>query len=94
MWLQWCILVEVNDVTVNNTAAYDATANNVNKKVIFKNCAPFSGCRTGINNTQVDPAKDTNIAIPTYNLTEYNKNYSKTSGSLWQYCKENNSPKW
>ena len=23
-----------------------------------------------------------------YNLIEYSDNYSKTSGSLWQYCKE------
>ena len=23
-----------------------------------------------------------------YNLKEYSDNYSKTSGSLWQYCKE------
>ena len=23
-----------------------------------------------------------------YNLREYSDNYSKTSGSLWQYCKE------
>ena len=23
-----------------------------------------------------------------YNLIEYSNNYSKTSGSLWQYCKE------
>ena len=23
-----------------------------------------------------------------YNLIEYNNNYSKTSGNLWQYCKE------
>ena len=23
-----------------------------------------------------------------YNLTDYNDNYSKTSGSLWQYCKD------
>ena len=22
-----------------------------------------------------------------YNLIEYSKNYSKTSGSLWQYCR-------
>ena len=26
--------------------------------------------------------------MPTYNLIEYSDNYSKTSGSLWQYCKE------
>ena len=26
--------------------------------------------------------------MPMYNLIEYSNNYSKTSGSLWQYCKE------
>ena len=28
-------------IAVNNTAAADADANNTNKKVIFKNCAPL-----------------------------------------------------
>ena len=26
--------------------------------------------------------------MPMYNLTEYSDNYSKTSGSLWQFCKD------
>ena len=26
--------------------------------------------------------------MPTYNLIECSDNYSKTSGSLWQYCKD------
>ena len=26
--------------------------------------------------------------MPMYNLIEYSDNYSRTSGSLWQYCKE------
>ena len=26
--------------------------------------------------------------MPMYNLIEHSDNYSKTSGSLWQYCKE------
>ena len=26
--------------------------------------------------------------MPMYNLIEYNDNYSKISGSLWQYCKD------
>ena len=43
------ILVKGN-ISVNTTAA-DADANNTNKKVIFKNCAPFTDCIT-INNTQ------------------------------------------
>ena len=41
-----------------------------------------------INNTQVDDAKDIDIVMPMYNLIEYSDNYAKTSGSLWQYCKD------
>ena len=41
-------------ITVNNTAAADADANNTNRKVIFKNSAPFTNCISGINNTQID----------------------------------------
>ena len=51
-------------ITVNNTAAADADANNTNKKVIFKNCAPFTNCISKINNTQVDNAKDIDIVMP------------------------------
>ena len=81
------ILVKGN-ITVNNTAADGAAANNTNKKVIFKNCAPFTDCISKINNTQVDNAKDIDIVIPMYNVIEYSDNYSKTSGNLWQYCKD------
>ena len=75
-------------ITVNNTAAADADANNTNKKMIFKNCALFTNCMNEINNTQVDNAKDIDIVMPMYNLIGYCDNYSKTSRSLWQYCKE------
>ena len=80
------ILVKGN-ISVNNTAAEDADTNNSNKKVIFKNCSPFTYCISKINNTQVDNAKDVDIVMPIYNLIEYSNNYSETSGSLWQYCK-------
>ena len=73
-------------ITVNNTAADSAAANNTNKKVIFKNWAPFTNCIRDINNTQVDNAKDIDIVMPMYNLIEYSDNYAKASGSLWQYC--------
>ena len=75
-------------ITVNNTAAADADAKNTNKKVILKNCTPFTNCISEINNKQVDNAKDIDIVMPMYNLIEYSDNYSKTSGSLWQYCKD------
>ena len=51
-------------ITVNNTAAADADANKTNKKLIFKNCAPFTNCICEINNTQVDNAKDLDIVMP------------------------------
>ena len=76
------------NITVNNTAADGAAANNTNKKVIFKNCAPFTSCISKTNNTQIDNAEYIDIVMPMYSLIEYSNNYSKTSASLWQYCKE------
>ena len=75
-------------ISVNNTAAVGDAVNNDDKKVIFKNCAPFTNCISEINNTQVDNAEDIDIVMPMYNLIEYSDNYAKTTGSLWQYYKD------
>ena len=75
-------------VTVADTSAAGAAANNTEKKVIFKNCALFTYCISGINNTQIDNPKDIDIVMSMYNLIENSDNYSKTSGSLWQHCKD------
>ena len=75
-------------ISINNTAGAGVAANNTNKKVIFKNCAPFTNCISEINNTQIDHAKDIDIVIPMYNLIEYSDNYAKTTGGLWQYYKD------
>ena len=53
--------------TVNDTSAAGAAGNNTNKKVIFKNCAPFTKGISKINNAQVDNAKDIDIVMPMYN---------------------------
>ena len=58
------------------------------KDVAIKNCAPFTNCISGIDNTQIDNAKDIDIVMPMYNLIEYSDNYSKTSGRLWQYYRD------
>ena len=71
------ILVKGN-VSVNNNADAGAAANNVNKKVVFKNCAPFTNCISKINNTQTDNAEYIDIVMPMYNLIEYSDYYSKT----------------
>ena len=70
------------NITVNNTADAGAAADNTNKRVIFKNCAPFINCISKINNTQIDNAEYIDIVMAMYNLIEYSDNYSKTSGSL------------
>ena len=59
-----------------------------NKGVIFKNCAPFINCISEINNTQIDNAKDIDIVMSMYSLIEYSDNYAKTTGSLWQYFRD------
>ena len=56
--------------------------------VAFKNCAPFSTCTTKINEIFVDEANHIYIAMPMYNLIEYSDNYSDTSGSLWQFKRD------
>ena len=73
-------------ITVNNTAADGAAANNTNKKAIFRNYPPFTNWISENNNAQVDNAKDVDIVMPMYNLIIYSDNYAKTSGSLWQHC--------
>ena len=39
-----------------------------NKGVIFKNCAPFTKCISKINDTEIDNAQDIDIVMPMYNL--------------------------
>ena len=66
-------------ITVDDTSAAGDTANNTNKKVIFKKCAPFTNCISEINNTQIDNTKDIDIVMSMCDLIEYSDNYSKTS---------------
>ena len=81
-------IVAKGNVTVNNRAGDGAAANNIGKKLIFKNCAPFTNCISKVNNTQIDNTEYIDIVMSMYNLIEYSDHYSKTSGSLWQYFKE------
>ena len=64
-------------IIINNTSGAGAGANSINRKVIFKNCAPFTNCISVINNTQIDNAKDIDIVMPMYNLIECSDNFAK-----------------
>ena len=82
------ILVKRKIITGAGDGAAARQADEKDKGVALKNCAPFTNCIGEINNTQVENAKDINIVMPMYNLIEYSDNYAKTSGSLWQYFRD------
>ena len=81
----------------NNTAANVTATNNANKnafgnkKLVFKNNAPFINCISKTNGVKIDNAEDLDVVMPMYNLLEYSKNYKKTTGSLWNYYRETSS---
>ena len=81
-------LCDYSDAYILVTGNITVNGGNDNTKVAFKNCAPFEKCRTEINKTFVDDAQHINIAMPMYNLIEYSDNYSDTSGSLWDFKRD------
>ena len=58
------------------------------KSVAFKGNAPYINCISKINGVQTDNAEDVGVVMPMYNLLEYSKNYRKTTGSLWNYYRD------
>ena len=80
-------LYDYSDAFILVTGNITVAANN-DTDVAFKNCAPFSTCTTKINDAFVDEANYIYIAMPMYNLIEYSDNYSDTSGSLWQFKRD------
>ena len=84
-----------NDFVEPNTTEAIATAtNNANnnafgeKKIAFKNNAPFINCIIKINGTKIDKAEDLHVVMSMYNLLQYSKNYRKTAGPLWNYYRD------
>ena len=70
-------------IVVRGTITVTDPNNNVyDKKVAFKNNAPFIGCISKINNTLIDNVEDLDIVMLRYNLIEYSRNYSKALGNL------------
>ena len=55
------------------------------EKVSFKNNASFINCISKINGIKIDHAEDLDVVM---HLLEYNKNYKKATGSLWNYYRD------
>ena len=77
-------------VWVKGTITVTNPNNNVNfdRRLTLKNNAPFVSCISKINGKLVENAENLDIVIPMYNLLEYSKNYEKTSGSLFNYYRD------
>ena len=81
-------LFDYSDAYILVTVNITTTPNNAATQVVFKNCAPFKKCRTKINETFAEETDFINITMPMYNLIEYSDNYSDTSGSLWNFKRD------
>ena len=77
-------IVGKGDITLEG----NSSANKRNKNLEFKSNAPFINCIPKINGVQVDNAEDLDVVMLMYNLFEYSKNYRKTTGSLWNYYRD------
>ena len=73
--------------------AYILVTGNIDNKpdgstVAFKNCAPFQSCNININDELIEAAKYLDIIMPMYNLLEYSGNYQDTTGTLYQFKRD------
>ena len=73
---------------MRNAADTDDIALGALRQVAFKSNAPFKDCRREVNDTFVDYADFFNNAMPMYNLIEYSDNYCDTSGTLWDFKRD------
>ena len=62
-------------ITGKGADAAARQADERDKGVIFKKCAPFISCKSEIYNTETDNAKNIDKVMPMYNLTEYSSNW-------------------
>ena len=59
--------------------------------VVFKDCSPFTRCVSHINDENIESAETLDIIMRVYNVIEYSDNYADSSGSLYQF-KRDESP--
>ena len=83
-----CYFSEAYIVVKRKITVTNPDNNAYNKKLAFKNNAPFVSCILKIIKTIIDNAEDLDVVMSMHNLLEYSKNYSKTTGSFWNYYRD------
>ena len=83
-----CDFTDAYIVVKGTITVTDPNDANCNKKLALKNNAPFTSCNSKLNNTLIDNTEDLDIVMPMYNVLGYSKNYTKTTGILWNYYRD------
>ena len=83
-------LCDYSDAYILVSGNIENRANNAS--VVFKNCALFTKCITHINDEHLETAENLDIIMPMYNLLEYSDNYEESSGSLYQFKRDEPPP--
>ena len=81
-------LCDYSDAYIIVTGDIIVNGSNADTDVAFKNCAPFTRCITHINDEHLESAENLDIIMPMYNLLEYSDNYEDSSGSLYQFKRD------
>ena len=84
-------LCDYSDAYILVTGDIKITGIAADANVALKNWAPFTRCATHINDEHIKTAENFDIIMPMYNLIEYSDNYADSSGSLYQF-KRDESP--
>ena len=85
-------ICDYSDAYILLTGDIKVTDITADTNVALKNCAPFARCVTHINDEHFETAENLDIIMPMYNLIEYSDNYTDSSGSLYQF-KRDESPR-
>ena len=80
-------IVVKGTITLTNTNGRGIIAIR-NRLLVFKYNVSFTNCISKINNVLIGNAEDLDVVMPIHNLLEYSKNYRKTTGSLWNYYRD------
>ena len=75
-------------LSIDHVAAAANENDKAQKNVGFKNNAPFRPRISQIDSVLIDNPEDLGIVMPMYNLLEYSQKCSMTSGSLWNYYRD------
>ena len=89
-------LYDYFDAYILVTGDIRCVGGNSNTKYAFKNCNPFVKSIIPLNDVKIENSDNLDIIMNMYNLIEYSDNYSDSTGSLYQFKRQepstNNDP--